>query len=195
MADDQGNYGIDLPANKKFRGGEQLKVTSTDTSGNKSKEIPVKVRDVTPPNAPTVNEVTSKHSQITGTAEVESEVNIELPDGTKLKGVTDDRGNYSIDIPNGKEFRGGEQLKVTSTDISGNESQITNIIVKDTTPPFAPLVEIVTSEGNQIRGASESGSIVKVELPDGTKLTGVANTIEKFVIDIPSDKNSRVEIS
>ena len=66
--------------------------------GNKSKEIPVKVRDVTPPNAPTVNEVTSKHSQITGTAEVESEVNIELPDGTKLKGVTDDRGNYSIDI-------------------------------------------------------------------------------------------------
>ncbi|MEB6243726.1 Ig-like domain-containing protein, partial [Staphylococcus gallinarum] len=188
VADDQGNYGIDIPANKKFRGGEQLKVTSTDTSGNKSKEIPVKVRDVTPPNAPTVNEVTSKHSQITGTAEVESEVNIELPDGTKLKGVTDDRGNYSIDIPNGKEFRGGEQLKVTSTDISGNESQITNIIVKDTTPPFAPLVEIVTSEGNQIRGASESGSIVKVELPDGTKLTGVANTIEKFVIDIPSDK-------
>ncbi|PTL11437.1 hypothetical protein BUZ15_00005, partial [Staphylococcus gallinarum] len=188
VTDDQGNYVIDLPANKKFRGGEQLKVTSTDTSGNKSKEIPVKVRDVTPPNAPTVNEVTSKHSQITGTAEVESEVNIELPDGTKLKGVTDDRGNYSIDIPNGKEFRGGEQLKVTSTDISGNESQITNIIVKDTTPPFAPLVEIVTSEGNQIRGASESGSIVKVELPDGTKLTGVANTIEKFVIDIPSDK-------
>ncbi|MCW0985911.1 Ig-like domain-containing protein [Staphylococcus gallinarum] len=188
VADDQGNYGIDIPANKKFRGGEQLKVTSTDPSGNKSKEIPVKVRDVTPPNAPTVNEVTSKHSQITGTAEVESEVNIELPDGTKLKGVTDDRGNYSIDIPNGKEFRGGEQLKVTSTDISGNESQITNIIVKDTTPPFAPLVEIVTSEGNQIRGASESGSIVKVELPDGTKLTGVANTIEKFVIDIPSDK-------
>ena len=43
VADDQGNYGIDLPANKKFRGGEQLKVTSTDTSGNKSKEIPVKL--------------------------------------------------------------------------------------------------------------------------------------------------------
>ena len=188
VVDDQGNYTIDIPSGKKFEGGEQLKVISIDVAGNKSKEISVEVRDVTPPKAPTVNEIASKHSRITGTAEVESEVKIELPDGTKLTGMADDQGNYSIDIPNGKEFQGGEQLKVTSTDISGNESQITNIVVKDTTPPFAPLVEIVTSEGNQIRGASESESIVKVELPDGTKLTGVANAIEKFAIDIPSDK-------
>ncbi|SUM35316.1 putative biofilm-associated protein [Staphylococcus gallinarum] len=38
VADNQGNYTIDLPANKKFKGGESIKVTSTDASGNKSGE-------------------------------------------------------------------------------------------------------------------------------------------------------------
>ena len=37
--------GIDIPANQKFRGGEQLKVTSTDPSGNKSDEKVIDVKD------------------------------------------------------------------------------------------------------------------------------------------------------
>ena len=59
VADDQGNYTIDLPANKKFNGGESIKITSTDASGNKSDEAVVEVKDTTPPVAPTVSEVTS----------------------------------------------------------------------------------------------------------------------------------------
>ncbi|RIL38302.1 class A beta-lactamase, partial [Staphylococcus gallinarum] len=84
MADDQGNYGIDIPANKKFRGGEQLKVTSTDASGNKSTAAIVEVKDTTPPVTPTVSEVTSESTQVTGTGEPGSTVKVELPDGTEL---------------------------------------------------------------------------------------------------------------
>ena len=46
--------------------------------------------------------------------------------------------------------------------------------VKDTTPPVAPTVSEVTSESTQVTGTGEPGSTVKVELPDGTELTGVA---------------------
>ena len=53
--------------NKKFRGGEQLKVTSTDASGNKSDEKVIDVKDTTPPVAPTVSEVTSESPQVSGT--------------------------------------------------------------------------------------------------------------------------------
>ncbi|MEB6297217.1 Ig-like domain-containing protein, partial [Staphylococcus gallinarum] len=188
LADDQGNYTINLPANKKFRGGEQLKVTSTDASGNKSDEAVVEVKDTTPPVAPTVSEVTSESTQVTGTGEPGSTVKVELPDDTELTGVADDQGNYGIDIPANQKFRGGEQLKVTSTDPSGNKSDEKVIDVKDTTPPVAPTVSEVTSESTQVTGTGEPGSTVKVELPDGTELTGVADDQGNYTIDLPSNK-------
>ncbi|PTE75594.1 Ig-like domain-containing protein, partial [Staphylococcus gallinarum] len=188
VADDQGNYGIDIPANKKFRGGEQLKVTSTDASGNKSTAAIVEVKDTTPPVAPTVSEVTSESPQVSGTAEAGSTVKVELPDGTELTGIADDQGNYTIDLPSNKKFNGGESIKVTSTDASGNKSDEKVIDVKDTTPPVAPTVSEVTSESPQVSGTAEAGSTVKVELPDGTELTGVADDQGNYTIDLPSNK-------
>ncbi|SUM35320.1 putative biofilm-associated protein [Staphylococcus gallinarum] len=68
------------PSNKKFNGGESIKVTSTDASGNKSGETVIAVKDTTPPVAPTVSEVTSGSTQVTGTGEPGSTVKVELPD-------------------------------------------------------------------------------------------------------------------
>ncbi|UEG99513.1 Ig-like domain-containing protein, partial [Staphylococcus gallinarum] len=188
VTDDQGNYTIDLPSNKKFNGGESIKVTSTDASGNKSNETVIDVKDTTPPVAPTVSEVTSESTQVTGTGEPGSTVKVELPDGTVLDGVADDQGNYTIDLPTNKKFQGGESIKVTSTDASGNKSDDTVIDVKDTTPPVAPTVSEVTSESTQVTGTGEPGSTVKVELPDGTELTGVADDQGNYTIDFPSNK-------
>ncbi|WP_257211192.1 Ig-like domain-containing protein, partial [Staphylococcus gallinarum] len=105
-----------------FNGGESIKVTSTDASGNKSGETVIAVKDTTPPMAPTVSEVTSGSTQVTGIGEPGSTVKVELPDGTVLDGVADDQGNYTIDLPSNKKFNGGESIKVTSTDASGNKS-------------------------------------------------------------------------
>ncbi|MEB7039869.1 Ig-like domain-containing protein, partial [Staphylococcus gallinarum] len=188
VADDQGNYVIDIPANKKFKGGESIKVTSTDASGNKSDEKVIAVKDTTPPVAPTVSEVTSESTQVTGTGEPGSTVKVELPDGTELSAVTDDQGNYIIDLPANKKFNGGESIKVTSTDASGNKSDEKVIDVKDTTPPVAPTVSEVTSESTQVTGTGEPGSTVKVELPDGTELTAIADDQGNYTIDLPSNK-------
>ncbi|WP_436894350.1 Ig-like domain-containing protein, partial [Staphylococcus gallinarum] len=188
VADDQGNYVIDLPANKKFNGGESIKVTSTDASGNKSDEKVIDVKDTTPPVAPTVSEVTSESTQVTGTGEPGSTVKVELPDGTELTGVADDQGNYTIDLPTNKKFQGGESIKVTSTDASGNKSDEKVIDVKDTTPPVAPTVSEVTSESTQVTGTGEPGSTVKVEMPDGTVLDGVADDQGNYTIDLPANK-------
>ena len=80
--------------------------------------------------APTVSEVTSESTQVTGTGEPGSTVKVELPDGTELSAVTDDQGNYTIDLPANKKFNGGESIKVTSTDASGNKSDEKVIDVK-----------------------------------------------------------------
>ncbi|PTL04766.1 hypothetical protein BUZ15_15160, partial [Staphylococcus gallinarum] len=67
-------------------------------------------------------------------------VKVELPDGSEVIDVTNYQGEFIIDLPANQKFRGGEQLKVTSTDASGNKSDEKVIDVKDTTPPVAPTV-------------------------------------------------------
>ncbi|MEB6046493.1 Ig-like domain-containing protein, partial [Staphylococcus pseudoxylosus] len=98
-ADDQGNYTIEIPSNVKLDGGEELVVTTQDKDGNTSAEATTTVADTTAPEAPTVNDVTSEDTSVSGTAEPGSEVTVTFPDGTTATGTADDQGNYTIEIP------------------------------------------------------------------------------------------------
>ena len=51
----------------------------------------------------------------------------------------------------------------------------------------------VTSESTQVTGTGEPGSTVKVELPDGTELTGVADDQGNYTIDLLLIRNLTVE--
>ncbi|MFQ3803010.1 Ig-like domain-containing protein [Staphylococcus equorum] len=188
VADDQGNYVIDLPVNKKLNGNEELVVTSTDGAGNVSPETKVTVKDVTVPVAPTVNEVTSEDSQVTGTGEPGSTITVKFPDGSVVTGTADDQGNYAIDIPTNIDLVGNEELVVTSTDGAGNVSPETRVTVKDATAPVAPTVNEVTSEGTQVTGTGEAGSTITVKFPDGSTVTGTVNNQGNYAIDLPVDK-------
>jgi len=186
--DDQGNYAIYLPIDKKLKGNEELVVTSTDASGNVSAETKVTVTDVTAPNAPAVNEVTSEGTQVTGTGEPGSTITVKFPDGSVVTGVADDKGNYAIDLPIDKKLKGNEELVVTSTDGAGNVSREAKVKVKDTTAPAAPTVNEVTSESTQVTGTGEPGSTIIVKFPDGSVIIGTVDNQGNYVIDLPVDK-------
>ncbi|MFQ3727467.1 Ig-like domain-containing protein [Staphylococcus equorum] len=185
--DNQGNYAIDLPVDKKLNGKEELVVTSTDSSGNVSSETKVTVTDVTAPSAPTVNEVTSEGTQVTGTGEPGSTITVKLPDGSVATGTADDQGNYAINIPTNVDLVGNEELVVTSTDGAGNVSPETRVTVTDVTAPSVPTVNEVTSEGTQVTGTGEAGSTITVKFPDGSVVTGVADDQGNYAIDIPKN--------
>ncbi|MDG0841804.1 Ig-like domain-containing protein, partial [Staphylococcus equorum] len=187
-ADDQGNYEIDIPTNVDLVGNEELVVTSTDRAGNVSSETRTTVKDATAPVAPTVNEVTSEDSQVTGTSEPGSTITVKFPDGSVVTGTVDDQGNYAIDIPINVDLVGNEEIVVTSTDVSGNVSPETRLTVKDTTAPDAPTVNEVTSEGAQVIGTGEAGSTITVKLPDGSVVTGTVDSQGNYAIDLPVDK-------
>ncbi|MDK9853329.1 Ig-like domain-containing protein, partial [Staphylococcus equorum] len=157
-ADDQGNYAIDIPTTVDLVGNEEVVVISTDGAGNVSPETRVTVTDATVPNAPTVSEVTSEDSQVTGTGEAGSTITVKFPDGNTATGTVDNQGNYAIDLPIDKKLNGNEELVVTSTDGAGNVSPETRATVKDVTAPSAPTVNEVTSEGTQVTGSGEPGS-------------------------------------
>src|SRR5699024_1349977 len=151
-ADDQGNYTIEIPTNVDLKGGENIVVTATDKDGNTSEEATTTVKDTTAPTAPTVNEVTSEATTISGTAEQGSTVTVTYPGGTTATGTADDQGNYTVEIPSDVKLDGGEPIKVVAADKDGNKSEEATTTVKDTTAPDAPTVKEVTSEATTVSG-------------------------------------------
>ncbi|MGW8054951.1 Ig-like domain-containing protein, partial [Staphylococcus shinii] len=137
-ADDEGNYTVEIPSNVDLNGGEELVVTSKDKVGNPSEEATTTVTDTTAPEAPTVEEVTSEDTTVSGTAEPGSTVTVTFPDGTTATGTADDQGNYTVEIPSNVDLNGGEELVVTSKDKAGNTSEEATTTVTDTTAPEAP---------------------------------------------------------
>ena len=189
IADDDGNYVIDIPANEDLKGGETLPVTATDKDGNTSEPASTVVTDTTAPSVPTVNPVTSEDKTITGTAEPGSTVTVTFPDGTTATGTADADGNYVIDIPSNEDLKGGETLPVTATDKDGNTSEKASTVVKDTTAPNVPTINPVTSDDTQITGKAEPNSTVTVTFPDGTTASATTDADGNYVIDIPSNED------
>src|SRR5699024_129561 len=157
-ADDQGNYTVEIPSDVKLDGGEPIKVVAADKDGNKSEEATTTVKDTTAPSAPTVKEVTSEATTVSGTAEPGSTVTVTCADGTTSTGTADSEGNYTVEIPSNVDLEGGEDIKVTSKDKVGNTSEETMTTVVDTTAPDAPTVKEVTSEATTVSGTAEPGS-------------------------------------
>ncbi|MGW7872683.1 Ig-like domain-containing protein [Staphylococcus xylosus] len=194
IADDQGNYTVEIPTNVKLDGGEPIRVVATDKDGNVSSEATTTVVDTTAPEAPTVNEVTSEATQVKGTAEPGSEVTVTFPDGTTATGTADDQGNYTVNIPSNIDLDGREELIVTSKDKDGNVSSEATTTVVDTTAPEAPTVNKVTSEDTTVSGTAEP--TVTVTFPDGTTATGTADDQGNYTVNIPSniDLDGREEL-
>ncbi|MCZ4237874.1 Ig-like domain-containing protein, partial [Staphylococcus equorum] len=152
-----------------------------------SEEGSTTVTDVTAPEAPTVKEVTSEDTQVSGTAEPNSEVTVTFPDGTTATGTTDEDGNYTVDIPSNIDLEGGEEITATSKDNAGNISEEGSTTVTDVTAPEAPTVKEVTSEDTQVSGTAEPNSEVTVTFPDGTTATGTTDEDGNYTVDIPSN--------
>ncbi|MGG8954646.1 Ig-like domain-containing protein, partial [Staphylococcus ureilyticus] len=175
------------PSNIDLEGGEPIKVVATDKDDNTSTEATTTVVDTTAPSAPTVKEVTSEATMVSGTAEPGSTVTVTFPDGKTATGIADDQGNYTVEIPSNVDLEGGEDIKVTSKDKVGNTSEETMTTVVDTTAPSAPTVKEVTSEATTVSGTAEPGSTVTVTFPDGTTATGTTDDQGNYTVEIPSD--------
>ncbi|MEH7304911.1 Ig-like domain-containing protein [Neobacillus drentensis] len=122
-ADKNGNFSILIKAQK---AGTILTVTATDKAGNASKAVNVTVKDKTPPTVPTVNNVKSSSTKITGKTEAGAKVYVK--DGKKVIGSTtaNNKGEYSITI---KKQKRGTTLYVYAQDKSGNTSKSRKVIV------------------------------------------------------------------
>jgi uncharacterized repeat protein (TIGR02543 family) len=96
----------------------------TDAAGN---ETTVNFTiDKTAPYVPTVDTVTSKTTEVTGTAEANSTIFVKEGKDTIGSGKTDQDGKFTISI---KKQKKGTNLYVTAKDIAGNVSAATKVTV------------------------------------------------------------------
>ena len=157
--------------------------TVTLTPGGQLLTYVFKVKDTTPPAAPTVNSVTAGATAVTGTAEAGSTVEVTLPGGSKVSAKADQDGSYSVPVSALKE---GDTVSVTATDDAGNKSTPTSVTVPDTTAPAAPTVNPVKAGATAITGTAEAGSTVEVTLQDGQKSSAKAGENGEFSIPVPA---------
>ncbi|WP_019118498.1 Rib/alpha-like domain-containing protein, partial [Anaerococcus obesiensis] len=65
--------------------------------------------------APKITQPKAGDKKITGTAEPGAKVEVELPDGTKVETTADGEGNWTAEVPKGKEPKEGETVKAVAT--------------------------------------------------------------------------------
>jgi len=166
--DSEGNYTVQITQQK---AGTKLAITATDIAGNSSEVKEITVKDVTAPTIPTVNEVTDKSISVTGTAEIGSLITVKTGTTVFGTGTTTNEGKYTVTI---SKQKAGTKLAVTSTDPSGNTSEVKEVTVKDVTAPTIPTVNEVTDKLISVTGTAEAGSSITVKV--GTTVIGTGTT-------------------
>lgn len=124
-ASSNGSFSVTIPVQK---AGTSLNVTAKDASGNVSKLTYVTVvkADVTPPNKPTVNKVDDNDKVVTGKAEANSTVTVNVGKNRIGYAKANSKGIFSVSIPVQKK---GTTLNVTAKDASNNVSKLTYVTV------------------------------------------------------------------
>ncbi|MBJ7224165.1 MULTISPECIES: BapA/Bap/LapF family large adhesin, partial [unclassified Brenneria] len=140
--------------------------------------------DTTAPSAPADLLVAEDGATVSGTAEAGSAVTITDTAGNTLGSVTaGDNGHFSV--PLSPSLTNGEVISVVASDATGNVSAPATATAPDTTAPNAPDAYI-NSDGTEVSGTAEAGSIVTVTLPDSSILTTTADASGVYSVALPA---------
>jgi hypothetical protein len=136
-------------------------------------------KDVTPPSAPTVNNVTDQSTEVSGTAETGATVTVQI-DSEEYTDTADENGNFSIAIP---VQTAGTEINVFVADEAGNRSEGITVVVEDVTAPEAPQVDDVNNQSTEVTGTTEALATVTVQI-GSEEYTDAADEDGNFTIAI-----------
>ncbi|MFK8794028.1 Ig-like domain-containing protein [Planococcus plakortidis] len=145
-ADQDGNFEVSIA---KQTARTKLIITATDDAGNTSEATALTVSDITAPDIPSVNPVTHKSTEMTGSAEALSEVSVMKDSKVIASGIATEEGTYRITIdPQPVDVK----LEVYVTDQAGNVSGKASVLVEKAAP----------EETTRISGTSRYGTAIAI---------------------------------
>jgi parallel beta-helix repeat protein len=166
------------------------KVLVSDGEFEDNVQWKITIKDITPPNQPILNNVTSPTNVslqiLTGAKETNSSIWINGIEAVSLNSSID--WSYSLPL-----IEGENNLSITSRDISGNESTavIANIIL-DTVPPGVLTLNLVTSPANMsfqtLSGAKETNTDIWI---NGAEVISInSDTIWSYSYNLSEGTNN-----
>ncbi len=136
------------------------------------------------PYAPKVNTVTTVSTVITGTADAGTTVIISDRKNFRVWADANSSGVFSIELS--EKLKAGTKLYATAK--AGEiESDSTELVVLDATPPAAPSVNMVSDKDTKVMGSAKVGSTITIKAGNKTLATGTAAN-GLFSIKITSQK-------
>ncbi|WP_144528567.1 toxin Cry1Ac domain D-VI-related protein [Peribacillus simplex] len=144
---------------------------------NKAKDLLDK--DITAPNAPKLNEVTTNSKEVTGSGEPEANVTVTI-NSKKYTGVVGPDGQFKIAIPNQPV---NTIITVTLTDTAGNVSESSSVRVVQFMPSEPVKIDTVYQDAQTITGTAPEGATIVRLLVNGVALrTAPVNEDGRFSI-------------
>lgn len=186
-AGNDGAFTVGVPDGTELVVGDELSVTATDAANNTSPETIVTVEDLIAPAVPVVDPVGDNATEITGTSEVGSTVEVTFPDGTTRTTTAGADETFAVAVPEGIELAAGNQITVTATDAAENESDPATVTVTDETAPDAPVISLLDNIATEVTGTAEPGSVVTVTFPEGETVSTTADGEGNFLVAIPGE--------
>ncbi len=185
-----GQYTVTLASGKATAKQTVNVVAKNDTGLESQPTTAMTPADVT---TPTIGDITGDSTtgyEITGTADPNTTIEVQNPDGTIIgTTTTDDQGNFTVDLPAGAA-NPGDTLTVVGKDGDGNESQPTEVTVPEDATVAAPTVTTVTgttATGYQVTGTAEPNVTIEIHNEAGLVIaTGTTDGAGAFTITLPT---------
>jgi hypothetical protein len=129
----------------------------------------------------TVNEVTDASKSVTGIGEVGSHITAKVGITVLGTAITTTHGKYTITIPVQKS---GTTIMIYAINSVGSECIIKTVKVLDKTPPWTPIVNIITSKSIEVSGKGEIGAIIYIYIGNRKIGQGVVDNKGNFKVKI-----------
>lgn len=123
------------------------------------------------PYAPKVNTVTTVSTVITGTADAGTTVIISDRKNFRVWADANSSGVFSIELS--EKIKAGMKLYATAK-VGEIESDSTELVVLDATPPATPSVKAVSDKDTKVSGSAEVGSTITIKAGNEMLATGKA---------------------
>ncbi|CAD5900447.1 conserved exported hypothetical protein [Carnobacterium maltaromaticum] len=156
------NGQIEFKLNQEVALGDKVYVTATDGAGNVSNSSEAIAVDSVKPAAPSVDPMDDQMLKLVGNAwKPNSKVEIQV--GNQYYSMTSGKDN-KFEYTFSKPWKVGTVITVTTTDISGNVSLATTIIVTSEKKTDAPLIHEVGDNHTAVTGTSEPNALIEVKV-------------------------------
>ncbi|ARJ39555.1 hypothetical protein SporoP8_12120 [Sporosarcina ureae] len=138
-----------------------------------------------PPKRPIINDLIDSADEIVGLAEVGSTITVKNGDIILYTVTVGSNGKFVIPI---SKLASGTMLMFTATDLTGDVSEVTKVIVQDGTAPNKPVVNSVSDIDTKLTGISEANSVITIKVDNNLIGDSITDNAGMFSVNIPKQK-------